>query len=369
MKHQSNNKTINLSLICNKKDNIIEYKCLDCDNKFLTRNGLMDHMFYSHKKQLVFQDNCINQQNADLLTKNDFKKNKCQLKGLTDSEKKNNEILIKTKRKQPKSRKRKSINDKNNDQLDKQRVIRSKPGGYKCLNSDCQMTFKTSRKYKKHQMTCVVTCPQCDKKYKCQKSYVFHQMKEHGSGVELPYKCDYNDCNYQTASLYSFRFHKLSKHTTNKQFVCPIADCSKAFKFKTQYNRHLAEHRSEPTLKCREKDCRQLFYTDKEIYRHRIVDHKRKIRKKPKPYKQCDWPGCDYYGQALARHKLVHTGEKNFPCHWPECGKRFTGKQKLIEHMNIHNNVKPYACRWPGCEYRCASNSNINKHMKQIHHQ
>ncbi|XP_054156312.1 zinc finger protein 91-like [Oppia nitens] len=424
-------------------------------------------MFYSHKKRLVFQDNCINQQNTDLQTKNDLKKNNCQLKELTERKDKNEDNLksitndktvnsssISNIQKDPNlvfqcidcqqmfttpnlladhvfSDHKKvlllqvipscdqqismkttdtsqpirrnininSINDKNNDQLDKQRVIRSKPGGYKCLNSDCQQTMRTLKQYRKHLSICMITCPQCHKKYKSQKSYDYHQLAAHGSGSETMYKCDYIGCNYQSVSPRSVKTHK-NRYHTDRTFVCNIdgcgksfktngalkyhreshskleiyvcdADgCSKAFKHNSHYKRHLAEHRSEPTLKCPEKDCRRFFYTDRDIYRHRIDDHKRKVKKNLiRPYKRCDWPGCDYYGIELIRHSRVHTGEKNFHCDWPECGKRFSEKQKLNHHMNIHNNVKPYACRWPGCEYRCAHHSNINKHMKQVHHQ
>ncbi|XP_054156373.1 zinc finger protein 677-like [Oppia nitens] len=371
------NQSNNIEIIENKtKDNHILDKQLN-ERKENRNKDLLKH---KSNKQLVIR----------------LKKNKCKLKGLTDSEEKNNKILIKTKKNQPKSGKRKSINDKNNDQLDKQRVIQSKPGGYKCLNSDCQMTFKTLQEYRKHQTTCIINCSECDKKYKCQKSYVFHQMKEHGSStIELPYKCDYNDCNYETGTSSMLRQHRI-KHSTDRPFVCNIDGCGKSFKTmvncdihreihsekkyvctadgchrrfkqKSQYGRHLAEHRSKPTLKCPEKDCRKRFYTDRDIYRHRIDDHKHKFCHK-KLYKRCDWPGCDYYGTYLNRHKLIHTGEKNYRCDWPECGKRFGGsKQKLIEHMNIHNNIKPFACRWPGCEYRCANHSNVSKHIKQVH--
>ncbi|XP_054156313.1 zinc finger protein 91-like [Oppia nitens] len=513
LKHQSNNKTINLSMLCNKKDNIIEYKCLDCDNKFLTRNALTDHMFNSHKKRLVFQDNCINQQNIDLQTKNNTNndlmaknvtksghkiisnqvkkrqsnkkiskeivskvnnslirkdsnveeiRNKVNLNNHKTNDKTvNNSILLinnimdpnliykcfycqkkfissnllidhmfsdhknimllevnpSTSGQQISSSQTKSqtiIGDKNNSKINKNEesvttnqqsstyrrpvsYLQSKPGGYKCLNSECQQKFKSIREYCKHQSTYVVTCPQCGKKYRSQRSYVNHQKKEHGVGGELPYKCDYIGCNYRTAELYAIRNHRSVTHSNKRPFVCNFdgcgklfkttsglyshrathsekkyicnADgCHKRFKSKKQYGRHLAGHMSEPTLKCPDKDCRQLFYTDREIYRHRIDDHKRKYRQNRKRlYKRCDWPGCDYYGLGLKIHKTRHTGEKNFACDWPECGKRFVGKFKLIEHMNIHNNVKPFACRWPGCEYRCANHSNISKHIKQVH--
>ncbi|XP_054156315.1 putative zinc finger protein 730 [Oppia nitens] len=472
---QSNNKTNSILLIYNKKDNTIEYKCLDCDNKFLTRNSLKDHMLNSHKKRLIFRENCINQQKADLQTKNntnnDLMAKKCKNKKLIKIEDKiiiNNNNNQKVKEIQPINRVCKKIvskhtdnlirkdrndeevrnednlnNHKTNDdnllllpiisntkdpivvykcsncsmvfkgpklyqkvlllqhinhkKICKQRVIRSKPGGYKCLNSDCQQTLRTLRQYRKHQSTCLINCSQCAKKYRCQRSYVNHQMKDHGLGGELPYKCDYIGCNYQTASLGLIRNHESITHSTDRPFVCNIDGCLKSFKTtsnlqshqaihsekkyvcnvdgchkrftrKKEYGRHLAEHMSEPTLKCPDNNCRQLFYTDREIYIHRRDYHKRKVKSNNrKIYKQCDWPDCDYYGLSLKRHQIIHTGEKNYRCDWPECGKRFACKQKLIEHMNIHNNVKPFACRWPGCEYRCAHHSNINKHMKQVH--
>ena len=43
---------------------------------------------------------------------------------------------------------------------------------------------------------------------------------------------------------------------------------------------------------------------------------------------------------------MVHTGEKNFPCHI--CGKSYQKKDYLIRHTRIHTGEKPYSCEHCG---------------------
>src|SRR5262249_28735203 len=115
--------------------------------------------------------------------------------------------------------------------------------------------------------------------------------------------------------------------------------------------------------------CREKFFTNHEIYRHRIVVHNKKPYFKKRTFYPCDWPGCEYKGSKnnMKEHRTIHTGEKPYVCDWPECGKRFRLVKSLTDHKNIHNNVKPYACHWPGCQYRSCNSGNARKHLLQVH--
>ncbi|CAG2101902.1 unnamed protein product [Medioppia subpectinata] len=101
--------------------------------------------------------------------------------------------------------------------------------------------------------------------------------------------------------------------------------------------------------------------------KHQTRVHNRKPPVHKKYEYVCDWPGCEWTGGQLNRHKRLHTGDKPYQCLWPECGKRFRMNMPFKEHMNRHNNFKPYACHWPGCQYMSASNSNRNRHVRNIH--
>ncbi|XP_054163968.1 zinc finger protein 62 homolog [Oppia nitens] len=236
----------------------------------------------------------------------------------------------------------------------------------------------------------------CDKMYYAKSARRSHERLYHEFDTTNKLKCQYTDCKFECLHNYQLKLH-MNRHSNVKPFICPISGCNKSLKLEknleqhllihtntiikcqfdgcrrqfrndTQLSVHMAEHRSEPTLGCSVKGCLDKFFNEKERYRHRKLVHNYK-RVIVYPMRRCVWPGCDYYGRSLTSHLQVHTGEKRYPCLWPQCGKRFRDKGRLKQHMNIHNNVKPYACRWPGCDYRCAHHSNVWIHMKQVHKQ
>lgn len=56
----------------------------------------------------------------------------------------------------------------------------------------------------------------------------------------------------------------------------------------------------------------------------------------------CTWPDCEKKfarSDELARHTRTHTGEKRFLC--PLCDKRFMRSDHLIKHARRHPDFQP----------------------------
>lgn len=82
----------------------------------------------------------------------------------------------------------------------------------------------------------------------------------------------------------------------------------------------------------------------------------------------CLWHECNRGGKPFkAKYKLinhirVHTGEKPFPCPFPNCGKTFARSENLKIHKRTHTGEKPFVCEYPGCNRRFANSSDRKKH-------
>lgn len=88
-----------------------------------------------------------------------------------------------------------------------------------------------------------------------------------------------------------------------------------------------------------------------------------------KPY-PCDRCGTAFKKNSnLVKHiKLVHLGERNFPCTEEGCGRLFGQKSNLNSHIKaVHLGEKPFICSEPDCGRRFSQKSGLKAHIKTVH--
>ncbi|CAG2176476.1 unnamed protein product [Oppiella nova] len=181
------------------------------------------------------------------------------------------------------------------------------------------------------------------------------------------YRCDYDGCGKTFKSQNNLNAHSRRHRPEFYKYKCSSNGCERRFGSTQELKRHSTTHTNISSHECHYEDCGQKFLTEVQLRKHQTAAHNRKPLVRRRYKHRCDWPGCEWEGYVINKHKRLHTGEKPYACEWPDCGKRFKDICSLKDHQNIHNNIKPYSCHWPGCMYRCANSANIVKHRKQVH--
>jgi len=128
-----------------------------------------------------------------------------------------------------------------------------------------------------------------------------------------------------------------------RSFVCDSPGCGKAFKHKSDFERHELIHRKLKHFAC--TNCSKRFTRKQDLKRHLAV------HSTDKPF-VCEVEGCGKrftLRNNLSRHTKIHAGVR-FAC--AECGKTFTQKTDLNRHANLHTNTRPFVCSECGQAFR-----------------
>lgn len=69
-------------------------------------------------------------------------------------------------------------------------------------------------------------------------------------------------------------------------------------------------------------------------------------------------------GDGDAESNISDNADKQFPCTWPGCGKRFTRKSYVKEHVAKQHEGEGYVCNVEGCNSSFQRRSNLEIHLK-----
>ena len=140
----------------------------------------------------------------------------------------------------------------------------------------------------------------------------------------------------------------------------PCVTCGKAFTRSNGLVRHQRTHIGEKPYKCFSPDCTATFSVSGDRARH-MRNH---VGVKPFACADC---GKKFSGNdKLQEHRLIHSDEKMFLC--TTCNKRFAQRRSLQVHMQTHVDERPYKCGWSDCNSSFGNASSAARH-RQTHTQ
>lgn len=191
-------------------------------------------------------------------------------------------------------------------------------------------------------------CVECSKCFKLKDSYLRH-MRIHRD--ERPFTC--HVCGKQFRDSGGLSRHLKDVHAKLKNFTCDI--CGKSFASKATREDHRRTHTGERPYIC--DSCGKTFKSKASLYIH----SKLHTNEFPHPCSYCNKKFRRR--QEMLAHVTTHTGEKNYGC--DVCSKRFRVKSELVRHKLIHSENKPFVCVKCGLAFR--QKRYLNNHIKSRH--
>uniref|UniRef100_A0A1A7XLX6 C2H2-type domain-containing protein n=4 Tax=Iconisemion striatum TaxID=60296 RepID=A0A1A7XLX6_9TELE len=208
-----------------------------------------------------------------------------------------------------------------------------------------------------HKVSRPFQCNHCHKTCPRLRFLIRHEWQHTGC---LPFQCTL--CNLKFKSDCDLVAHQ-RVHTREKPYLC--ADCGKTFARKSNLLRHLrvihSESRNEKRYSC--SQCDKSFKEKGSLKKHQRSKHFSELSRYPCPY--C---GKMVSSSTMARHKLIHTGERPFKCTMPKCDKCFRSSTEVKRHvLQHHTKVRPFKCHTCGKGFvrTCDLNAHTRIHSEE----
>ncbi|XP_067343860.1 zinc finger protein 250-like isoform X1 [Channa argus] len=185
-----------------------------------------------------------------------------------------------------------------------------------------------------HEISRPFKCNQCLKIVPKLRTLIQHEWTHTG---HLPFQCA--QCNFRFRSDAELIHHQ-RVHTKEKPYLC--SECGKTFAQTSNLSRHYklihGEFRNMRRYAC--SQCDKSFKERGALIKHQRSKHLNELFRHPCPY--C---GKMVSMNTLARHKLMHTGERPFKCTVAECDKFFRSTSEVKRHVLYHHSTdRPYKC-------------------------
>lgn len=148
------------------------------------------------------------------------------------------------------------------------------------LCEQCSKSFSTLTSYKEHLIThredrdkLQLQCKTCQKWLKNQRCLKSHMLLH----SEMDLKCQL--CDYTTKKPKLLENHNITRHTSERNFICDKPDCGKSFKVKRALTIHKAQNHSDDKTpgKCCEF-CKRTFANSSNYYAHRKNLHAAELK-------------------------------------------------------------------------------------------
>ncbi|XP_077359256.1 uncharacterized protein LOC144005146 isoform X2 [Festucalex cinctus] len=209
---------------------------------------------------------------------------------------------------------------------------------FRCTRCEEAFTlFKPLRRHYQqfHNICRPFKCTCCSKTFSRLEYLIRHEWRDAG---HLPLKC--NICAMGFKSDYDLISHQ-RVHTKEKPYLCGV--CGKTFSQKTNLRRHHrflhSERKNEKKYFCAE--CQTSFKEKGGLIQH----HKRKHLNNLIDRCLCPYCGKSFSASSIARHRLMHTGERPFACDAPDCNKSFLTATEQKKHVLMHHSTeRPFKC-------------------------
>uniref|UniRef100_A0A3P9CX54 Endothelial zinc finger protein induced by tumor necrosis factor alpha n=1 Tax=Maylandia zebra TaxID=106582 RepID=A0A3P9CX54_9CICH len=173
-------------------------------------------------------------------------------------------------------------------------------------------------------------CGVCGKRLKSEALLTAHARIHTG---DKPHRCGVCLRSFQRATCLKQHQVRVSTATSEKAFPCTV--CSKVFKFRSLLASHSTIHSDARPFAC--DFCSRRFRRLSHLKRHREVVHANGARL-PQSF-VCHICGKDKKCRSqLARHVIIHTGERPFACDL--CSARFNRHGNLQQHRKRMHGVK-----------------------------